>query len=910
MSSRRQEKEKLQEAREEASKRGARIADMERAHQRLEHLYEISKLLTRFRNVEDTVSEVIMLVAQTLPVRSAILILGTTGVPQTIVWQAQGEGARRLQEAKAHAQRMYDGLVGTGVDLKLGKARTRRLSRPPPEIETKTRFFFLPLVVGQGEIFGALQLEDSTSFDEQGLIFVNAVVNQLAIAVDRQVAIITRQTAAEAREKEQRLLAQVGAVVAASLNSADTLTAIARCAVPLFADLCLVDEVDENGVVRRPDVLFADEEKQRDLAERMKNFAPRPGWSTPQAKVLKSGKPLLFAEIGDPVAEGIAQDDEHADVLRSAGVRSQLVLPLIARRRKIGVLTFITTARSGRHYSSRDLSLAEEIARRAATSIDNARLYEQARQARRAREDLLAVVSHDLRSPLGVILMNLVVMLKTSERDERRKSRKQLLSMQRSANRMNRLIEDLLDTASIESGRLSVDGRYLDVRPLVSEALDALLPLAASRSLSLENELPAELPPVLADTDRLQQVFANLLGNAIKFTPEAGTITVRAAASSDVVTFAVADTGPGIPEGDLPHLFERLWQARRTAKLGIGLGLFIVKGIVESHGGRVWVESKLGQGSTFFFTLPVAHPGADWKNDERASPAGRADALQAESEKRAAEPDLEGPAQEVVLRTRELHTALESTRVARELAERASEFKNDFMAMVSHELRGPLTALELLIERLQRDKETPPTVRQQQLIGRMFAAVTRLSAMIESLLRHALIQSGRLTTQIEVFDARAVAADVLEELRPYAEEKGLQLRLAAAADLPPESSDPELVRLILLNLVGNAIKFTEHGLVEVSITSPAGGHRLTVRDSGPGIPAADRIRIFEAFAQTSDAKQRHFPGMGLGLTLVREVASALGGDVELDSDVGRGSTFTVTLPPMTRGSQEPGASLH
>jgi signal transduction histidine kinase len=170
-------------------------------------------------------------------------------------------------------------------------------------------------------------------------------------------------------------------------------------------------------------------------------------------------------------------------------------------------------------------------------------------------------------------------------------------------------------------------------------------------------------------------------------------------------------------------------------------------------------------------------------------------------------------------------------------------------------------------------------------------------------------RAGRLTTRIEVFDARAVAADVLEELRPYAEEKGLELRLAAATDLSPESSDPELVRLILLNLVGNAIKFTEHGLVEVSITSPAGVHRLTVRDSGPGIPAADRIRIFEAFAQMGDVKQKHVPGMGRGLRLVREVASALGGDVELDSEVGRGSTFTVTLPPMARESQQ-GAPLH
>ncbi|MGA9526155.1 MAG: ATP-binding protein, partial [Myxococcaceae bacterium] len=170
------------------------------------------------------------------------------------------------------------------------------------------------------------------------------------------------------------------------------------------------------------------------------------------------------------------------------------------------------------------------------------------------------------------------------------------------------MLADLLETASIEGGSLSVEPKRLELGLLVVEALEALQPLAASKSQHLESDLPAALPAVLADSSRIHQVLANLLGNAIKFTPEGGAIAVRATSSGGLVTISITDTGPGIAEDELPHIFDRFWQARRTAKLGSGLGLFIVKGIVEAHGGTIWVESKVGAGSTFHFTLPVAPP--------------------------------------------------------------------------------------------------------------------------------------------------------------------------------------------------------------------------------------------------------------------------------------------------------------
>lgn len=595
-----QKTRKLREAREESTARGVRIAEMKRAHQRLEHLYQISTLLTRFQNVEQTVCAIVPIIAKTLPIRSAILILKAAPVPLTLTWRAKNENDARLQEARAHAQKTYDDLVGTTVDLNLEHAETHVLAsieELEPEAEGKSRFFFLPLVVRHSEIFGALQVEDGISFDEEGLAFVNAVANQLAIAIDRQVATAGRQATAEANATEQHLLAQVGAVIAASLGPEGTLGAIARCVVPFLADLCLVDLVDEKGELRRVDVVVADEEKLQDLAQQLKHSSPH------QALALASDQPELFSD--GSVAEGITQDDELTSRLRCTGIKSKMILPLVARGKKLGVLTLIA-AKEGRHHSAHDLTLAAEVAHRTAISIDNVRLLEHAQKATQARDDLLAIVSHDLRNPLNVIMMHLASMLQGFEREERRKSRPQLQGVHRAARRMNLLIEDLLDTVSIESGRLSVDEGRVDVGPLLSEALEAVSLLATSKSLNLVNNLPADLPMVSADARRIQQVLVNLLGNAIKFTPQGGTITVGAQHADRMVICSVTDTGPGIAEADLPHLFERLWQSKSTTGTGTGLGLFIVKGIVESHGGKVWVESKADQGSTFFFSLPVA----------------------------------------------------------------------------------------------------------------------------------------------------------------------------------------------------------------------------------------------------------------------------------------------------------------
>ena len=257
--------------------------------------------------------------------------------------------------------------------------------------------------------------------------------------------------------------------------------------------------------------------------------------------------------------------------------------------------------------------------------------------------------------------------------------------------------------------------------------------------------------------------------------------------------------------------------------------------------------------------------------------------------------DLEGLAGELAQRRRELTTALESTRVARDHADRASSMKTSFLRMVSHELRTPLTSLKLNLERLSRGRGA--IGREDEMIRKITVSADRLHELIESLLEYARIEGGRLRVEVADVDAQAVCADVLEELRPQAAQKRLSLRLLRAPSPPPAlRSDPRLLRLVVVNLVGNAIKFTPAGAVEIEVSRDAGSHRILVEDSGPGIPPQDHDRIFEPFEQMEPLPHKHTRGVGLGLSIVKEMVEALSGRIELRSALGQGSTFTVTLP--------------
>src|SRR5687768_12802827 len=214
---------------------------------------------------------------------------------------------------------------------------------------------------------------------------------------------------------------------------------------------------------------------------------------------------------------------------------------------------------------------------------------------------MLGIVAHDLRNPLGTIRMAASLMAEVL--DPASPSQRQVAMVTRAVDRMNRLIGDLLDVKRLENGKLSVELRRCLAAAVLGEAVDTLRIVAGASGLELVLDAPATLPAVTVDPNRIQQVLANLIGNAIKFTPKGGRITVRGVVDKECVRVTVADTGNGIPPEQLPNVFSQFWQGSKTDNRGIGLGLPIAKGIVEGHGGRIWVQSTVGVGTSFHFTL-------------------------------------------------------------------------------------------------------------------------------------------------------------------------------------------------------------------------------------------------------------------------------------------------------------------
>jgi PAS domain S-box-containing protein len=406
------------------------------------------------------------------------------------------------------------------------------------------------------------------------------------------------------QDADQRFLAEASHTLAGSLEYDAVLANVASLLVPRRADYCLLDLVDEQDGVRRLATVSAGLD-QEGLAEALSRFPPDPAQTLGAGSVLHGGEAQLIAEVADAWLAAISRGSASLDVLRRLGSRTEVILPLVARGRILGALSW-GRRRPGQPYDQHELHLGREFATRAAIAIDNARLYQQAQQAVRSRDEVLAIVSHDLRNPLQAITLSAAHLTTVCAKGRPDAGRKLIDGIRQAADRMTALIRDLLDVGRIDAHQLEVDRQPLSAVALLEKALAAQQPLAAAKSVQLAGTAAADIGRVLADPQRILQVFSNLISNAIAFTPAGGRISVRACRCGPEVCFAVADTGPGIAPEDQPHIFDRFWQAKHTRRAGAGLGLSIAKGIVDAHGGRLWVESRLGQGSTFAFTLPVA----------------------------------------------------------------------------------------------------------------------------------------------------------------------------------------------------------------------------------------------------------------------------------------------------------------
>ena len=265
---------------------------------------------------------------------------------------------------------------------------------------------------------------------------------------------------------------------------------------------------------------------------------------------------------------------------------------------------YLTNKQSGDEFTAGDQIAIEMFAERAGVAIELARLAREVRASVAARDSLLAIVSHDLRGPLSTIQLSAELVKQTAA--DRADLQRPLGTILRSASRMTKLIADLLQAATIEAGAFTVVLEPHAVAPIVEPVLEMFEARAAERSVRLVREVPRGLPAIRCDESRIVQVLANLVSNALKFSSAGGRVRIRAWAEGAEVRFSVTDTGSGIPADQVAHLFERYWKGAAESARGTGLGLFIANGIVAAHHGRIWAESKLGEGSTFTFTIPIA----------------------------------------------------------------------------------------------------------------------------------------------------------------------------------------------------------------------------------------------------------------------------------------------------------------
>jgi signal transduction histidine kinase len=557
---------------------------------------------------------------------AATLAAATLGVEYGAIFELPPRGGSLvLVTASGWSDATVEGLtISRDVDTQAGYA----LYANEPVIVTDTdtdRRFALPAALRSRGVRSSIAARIGTTNRPWGVVaiygasprtytaadaqFVTGIAAALAGACERR-RIETERAELASRDRVHRqtadlaarraaFLAQTATVFDAALDPETTLVNLARLAVPALADCAIVDVVHEDGHARRVDVVDIDPTR-RETANTIRQQPPNLRDQSPISRAIRTGQPALLAATADDDVPG---DEGHERLLSQLQCQALLLVPLVARGQTLGLLTF---ASRERHYDGADLAVAQELAGRAAMAVDNARLYREARSASRAKDDFLAMVSHELRAPINAVL-GWATMLREHRLDESRVEYA-YEALERSARAQAHLLEQLLDVSRAIAGKLELRLAPAQLDTVIDAALDAVRLDAHEKNVHIESHLNRGMPTMLVDSQRLQQVFINVIANAVKFSPEGGDVHVVLRQDADAAEIVVRDDGIGIKREFLPYVFERFRQGTSSGpvNVGLGLGMSISRDIVEHHGGTITADSEgEGKGATFTVRLPV-----------------------------------------------------------------------------------------------------------------------------------------------------------------------------------------------------------------------------------------------------------------------------------------------------------------
>ncbi|HEX7125295.1 MAG TPA: ATP-binding protein [Thermodesulfobacteriota bacterium] len=551
-------------------------------------------------DVATLMNDAVGLVARTLQVEYAkVLELlpdgATLRLRAGVGWGADLVGRATVGSGR-DSQAGYTLLYGEPVIVEDWRTE-RRFKLPPVHQAHQLTSGVTVIIDGRRRPFGVLGAHSCRprTFTRDDIHFLQAVANVLAMAIERKWA-----------DESQRFLAEASRQLAGSLDYDATLASVSRLAVPRLADCCVVDLVDRDRSIRRLAATHVDPEKEA-LARELLRVPPDAASRHPIPEAIRSGRPEVLADAQGVLPARVGHEPRQLEVLEALRLRQLMVVPLVARNRTLGAITFAST--SSARYDDADLALAEDLARRAALAADNARLYEEAQEAIRVRDDFLARASHELRTPLTVVKGNLAFFTRGVAPAE---GANLVSAARRHVDQMIRLLNDLLDASRLAAGQLPLDVEAVELAAEVAEVLGQVAPLAQEKGVAILNAVEPGLA-LVGDRLKIEQILVNLLTNAIKHTPSGGTIRVTGYAAGGELEVRVQDSGAGIPREHLERIFEPFVQitgvsGRPTAaRQGAGLGLAIARRLTELHGGRIWAESAgLGCGSTFVLRLPAA----------------------------------------------------------------------------------------------------------------------------------------------------------------------------------------------------------------------------------------------------------------------------------------------------------------